>query len=173
MMQVMSYTTEEEAFVDVCLEYASEPLEDGAVGRRATLPVHLRLLPSLQVVSVRFAEHHMPGDSKEDLTSKASVFRRSSSLGDLQLPAVSKLPGSTARSRSKKAAAQEDDVRTDEVGPAAAMPYADAGIMRCCLLEVEAVNCSDVVLQVTPAVPPCILTAPFTASPLWSMAQAH
>jgi hypothetical protein len=157
--------------VDVSLQYASEselPLSDDAetIGRRTTLPVHLRFLPSLQVVSVAFHEHHVPTTIREDLGGGGRggpggimPIRRSSSLGDLQLPGPSlKLSGgqSARGGRSRKTAAAtttaEDDTWVDEPGgpAAAATPYVDAGVMRCCVLEVDAINCSDVVLQVKP-----------------------
>ncbi len=52
LLQVASYTGDEEARLDVRLEYASsvdEASREDTIGRRITLPIHLRFLPSLQV----------------------------------------------------------------------------------------------------------------------------
>jgi hypothetical protein len=54
LLQVASYTGDEEARLDVSLEYAAsvdEASRDDTIGRRIILPIHLRFLPSLQVLS--------------------------------------------------------------------------------------------------------------------------
>ena len=57
-MQVRSYIAEEEAHVNICLDYHSKtphtdaPEPASLLGRRLTVPVTLHLLPSLQVSSM-------------------------------------------------------------------------------------------------------------------------
>jgi hypothetical protein len=158
---VASYTGEEESHVDICLEYASNSdtsSADEAVGRRTLLPVQLQILPSLQVVAVAFHEHHVPAPSRDD-SCKAGPVRRSSSLGDLQLLTLSTRPG-PPYSRSRRSGALEGDSCSDGLDGRASA-YTQSGVTRCCVIEVDAINCSDVTLQVNCA--PCIV---LTAAPL-------
>lgn len=96
-----------------------------------------------------FHEHDVPAQSRE-LEDRASSIRRSSSLGDLNLPSASKR-ASAARQKSKISAAQPSETAgsREDAAEARAAVYTDAGVSRCCVMEVEALNCSDIVLQVS------------------------
>ena len=50
MIQVASYTGEEDANLNIHLEYAATiDASNDTVGRKSTVPVHLHFLPSLEV----------------------------------------------------------------------------------------------------------------------------
>ncbi|BDA44212.1 probable trafficking protein particle complex subunit 9 at N-terminal half [Coccomyxa sp. Obi] len=156
--QVASYTGDEEGHVDVRLEYAAsvDEASHDAIGRRITLPIHFRFLPCLQVVSVAFHEHDVAAQSPKDQENKSPSLRRSSSLGDLS--------SASKRMRSKASAqpAESASLREDAT-EARTAAYTDAGVSRCCVMEVDAINCSDVVLQVWLG----RRVTPAPASPAW------
>lgn len=99
-----------------------------------------------------FHEHHIPTASR-DLDSRASPLRRSSSLGDLLKSGPVKRAAAASRPHSKAAgvlATQTMDGSEGALEEAeAAKPavYSDSGVSRCCVMEVDAINCSDIVLQ--------------------------
>jgi hypothetical protein len=98
---------------------------------------------------VAFHEHDVAAQSRET-ESRTSSIRRSSSLGDLS--SASKRAG-PLRPKAKNAAAQPPEAGSarEEATDARAAVYTDAGVSRCCVMEVDAINCSDVVLQVMAA----------------------
>ena len=98
-----------------------------------------------------FHEHDVAAQSREQ-ESRTSSIRRSSSLGDLNLSSASKR-AAALRPKAKAAAAQPPEAASgrEEATDARAAVYTDAGVSRCCVMEVDAINCSDVVLQVTAA----------------------
>ena len=50
MIQVASYTGDEDANLNINLEYAATiDASNDTIGRKSTLPVHLHFLPSLEV----------------------------------------------------------------------------------------------------------------------------
>ena len=50
MIQVASYTGEEDANLNISLEYAATiDASNDTIGRKSTIPVHLHFLPSLEV----------------------------------------------------------------------------------------------------------------------------
>ena len=104
------------------------------------MAVQIRLL-WLQVVSVAFHEHDVAAQSPKDQESKSPSIRRSSSLGDLS--------SASKRMRSKASAAPAESASLrEDATEARTAAYTDAGVSRCCVMEVDAINCSDVVLQV-------------------------
>ena len=55
MMQVASYTGDEDANLNIHLEYAATiDASNDTIGRKSTLPVHLHFLPSLEVRPLPF-----------------------------------------------------------------------------------------------------------------------
>ena len=100
-----------------------------------------------------FHEHHVPTAAK-DLDSRAAPLRRSSSLGDLLKSGPAKRAAAASRPHSRAAGVLAIQTADGSVGgldeaerPKGAV-YSDAGVSRCCVMEVDALNCSNISLQV-------------------------
>lgn len=111
-----------------------------------------------QVVSVTFHEHHVPASSAQNPAERAMSLRRSSSLGDLMhSSAAAKHAAAAKRPHSRAAGVLATQAPSDSGSALAELEggsggrgalYCDAGVSRCCVMEIDAVNCSDTALQV-------------------------
>ncbi|KAK9837091.1 hypothetical protein WJX81_002340 [Elliptochloris bilobata] len=122
---------EEEANLRVSLSYSAQPSTDSKpLGRCLALPLHLHVLPSLQVVAVTFHEHYEP--------ARGAPQHAELAVGTEHLQAA-------RRSRSAERLSLASLAEIDEAAAAGATGCLSA--LRRCVLEIEVINHSGVALQ--------------------------